>query len=106
MQVQSANAIDDLLFAEIAIDCQVLERLQGLGGDNACNMGHISIDPGLLSATLRRGGGLFHTECIRTVMGHINPSECGNLQALLRSAMGTVPEHVEAVGVLPAFGHE
>ena len=39
-------------------------------------------------------------------MGHIDPGQRGNLQALFRPAVGTVPEHVEAVGVLPAFGHE
>ncbi len=50
--------------------------------------------------------GLFHTACISTVMGHSNPRTCGHLQAPLRSAMGTVPEQVEAVGVRPACGHD
>src|SRR5262245_121941 len=39
MQVQSADAIDKLLFAEIAIDRQVLECLQGLRGNHTGNMG-------------------------------------------------------------------
>src|ERR687883_878882 len=37
MQIQRADAIDELLFAEIAIDGQVLERLQGLGRDHTGN---------------------------------------------------------------------
>ena len=57
MQVQRADAIDELLFAEIAIDGQVLERLQGLRGDDACNMGQIGIDTGLLPSRLGGAGG-------------------------------------------------
>ncbi len=81
MQVQRADAIDELLFAEVAIDRQVRERLQGLCGDHTGNMSQIGIDAGLLSGTLQRWGGLFHTECIRAVVGHIDPGKCGQLQA-------------------------
>jgi hypothetical protein len=106
MPGQRADAIDALLLAARAIDRQVLERLQGLRGDHTGHRGSRGIDPGVLSVTRRRWGGLFHTACISAGLGHIDPGERGNLQTLCRPALGAVPEHVEAVAVLPACGHD
>jgi len=106
MPVQRADAIDERLFAELALDRQVLERLPGRCGDHTGTLGQIGIAAGLLGATRRRWGGLFHTECISAVIGHIDPGERGKLQACFRPTLRTIPAHVEAIGVLTAFGHE
>src|SRR2546423_1268280 len=106
MQMQGAKALDELLFAEIAIDHQGLEGLELLRCDEACNMGHIGINPCVLCVTALRGGGLFDAPGIGAVMGNIDPSQGGNLQALFRTAVGTVPEHVKAIGLLATFGEK
>jgi len=39
-------------------------------------------------------------------MGDIDPGQRGNLQAFCCTAVGTVPEYIETIGPLPAFGHK
>src|SRR5262249_29734809 len=106
MQMQGTDAIDELRFAEIAIDDQVCERFEVLRRDDVCNVRHIRIDTALLRLGARRGGGLCHAEGIGAILGDIDPGEGGNFQALFRPAVGTVPEHIETIGLLAAFGYK
>lgn len=102
--IQGADAIDELLFAEIAIDHQGLERLELLRCDDTCDMGQIGINARLCRVPALRGGSLGHTKGIGAVMGAIDPRQRGNLQALVRPAVGTVPAYIETRGLLPLLG--
>ena len=67
VHLQCTDAIDELLFAEIAIRDQVLERLELLRRHDAFTMGQIGIDTALLRIVVQRRGGLFHAEHIGAV---------------------------------------
>jgi hypothetical protein len=102
--VQRAEAIAAWRLADLAIDRQVLERLQGWCGDHTGTRRQLGIAAGLRRATMRRWGGLFHTACRSAVVGHREPGTCGTRHALFRTVVCAGPAPVEAVGVLPACG--
>src|SRR5687767_10409547 len=52
------------------------------------------------------GGCLLVTETISAIAREIEPGQSRDLESFFRAAMAAVPEAIESIGVLAAFGHK
>src|SRR5262249_47473925 len=60
---------------------------------------------GLRISSLSAWRCLLHTETVGTVTGDIEPGQGRDFSSFFRTAVATVPEAIEAIGVLATFGH-
>src|SRR5919108_5864034 len=67
----------------------------------------IDINPGgFWLGAYARWRRLFNTEAVGAVVRDIEPSHRRDFQSVFRATMAAVPETVESIGLLAAFGHE
>jgi hypothetical protein len=104
VHLPGADAIDECLFAAIALDHPGRQRLELMRRDDVATMGSRGIEARLLRSAVRRCRGLCNAEGIGPVRGDLDPGQRGNRQALCRTAVGAVPEPSATMGPLPACG--
>src|SRR5688500_7227101 len=107
MEFQSPHTSDEFLFAVSAIGDDIAQELQVMRLDYSAELLQIDIHTGgLRIRRLSTWRCLLHTETVGAVVGDVEPGQRGDFQTSFRPAVAAVPEAIQAIGVLTAFGHE
>jgi hypothetical protein len=107
MQLQGPHASNKFLFAVSAIGNHVTQEAQVMRRDHTAELVQIDIHPsGLRISSLSAWRCLLHTETVGAGTGDIEPGQGRDFKSFFRTAVATVPEAIEAIGVLATFGHE
>ena len=107
MQLQGPHASNKFLFAVRAIGDHITQEAQVMRRDHTAELVQIDIHPGgLWIRSLSAWRCLLHTETVGAVTGDIEPAQGRDFKSFFRTAVATVPEAIETIGVLATFGHK